>query len=433
MRPDRSTVHPERSHAKRAGVEGRTLGRPRARFDSALRALLSVNGAALVLFCATAAHAGGFAISEQDAAASGRAGTAVAVNGTASSIHFNPAGLGFLNGPSAQAGVTGILPQVTAVDRDANDTNAQSGLSVPPHVYAAWGFDRFALGVGFNTPFGGGVKWPDDWFGRTELTEMSLRVFAGHLGGAYRITDTLSAGASLQLYGVSVGLTRRIDFVDTEGTARLNGNGFAIGAQLGLDWNPHDRVHLGLMGRLPATASLKGRAHFEGVPAAFSSTLPDQAVRTSLTLPGKVALGTDFDLSVLHLYVDAELTFWQSFQRFEIDFEHEATPDVSQPRNWSAAPTFRLGAERALGNATIRAGGVADFAVSPSDTLSPSQPDSHRFGFSLGVGYRLGQFRGDLAYQFVAFIPRAATGEALPAGYLAQAHLLALTLAYTQN
>lgn len=401
-----------------------------------LRPAASAQGTRLlaaVFFVSATSHAGGFAITEQDASASGRAGTALAAQGTASSIHYNPAGLGFLRGPAAQAGVTGILPQVTAVDRNANDTNAQSGLSVPPHVYAAWGFEKFALGVGFNTPFGGGVKWPDDWYGRTELTEMSLRVYAGHAGGAYRVLDNLSVGASVQVYGVTVALTRRLDFVDTEGTARLAGSGVAVGAQLGVDWAPHERVQLGLMGRIPATASLSGRAHFESVPSSFHATLPDQAIRSSVTLPAKVALGGRFDLSVFQVYADVEVTFWQSFQRFEIDFENEATPDVSQPRNWAPGPTFRLGAERALGNAVLRAGGVVDLAVSPSDTLSPSQPDSDRFGVALGAGYRVGQFRGDFAYQFVIFRGRAATGEAFPAGYLAHAHLLALTLGYTQN
>jgi len=389
--------------------------------------------AATLLLVSSPALAGGFAISEQDAAASGRAGTAISANGTASSLHYNPAGLAFLKGPAAQAGATAILPQLTAIDANANATRADSSLSLPPHVYAAWGFDRFALGVGFNTPFGGGVKWPDDWFGRTELTQLALRAYAGHAGGAYRLHETLSLGASVQVYGVTVALTRRIDFVDTEATALLGGSGIGVGAQLGLDWTPTAWAHLGLVGRIPAQVSLKGRAHFTSVPSSFSGTLPDQAITSSITLPGKLGLGGDFDVRIGRLYADVEVTFWQSFDRFAIDFENPRTPDVNQPRNWAPAPTFRLGFERAIGNATLRGGGVVDLAASPSDTLSPSQPDSDRFGFSLGVGYRLGQFRGDFAYQFVAFRNRVATGEALPAGYLASAHLLALTLGYTQH
>src|SRR6185295_19012121 len=146
-------------------------------------------------------------------------------------------------------GATAIVPSITA-----NQTQATSDPAVPPHVYAAWAFEKnFTLGAGFNAPFGGGVKWPKDWFGRTEITEMNLRVLAGHLGGAYRFNEHFSLGATAQLYSVTVALKRQIDFVESEGTATLGGTGLALGAQLGLDWSPTKWMHLGLTGRVPAS------------------------------------------------------------------------------------------------------------------------------------------------------------------------------------
>jgi len=44
-------------------------------------------------------------------------------------------------------------------------------------------------------------------------------------------------------------------------------------------------------------------------------------------------------------------------------------------------------------------------------TLDPSLPDSTRLGFSLGAGRALGPIRVDLAYQFVAFLPRTSSGK----------------------
>jgi long-subunit fatty acid transport protein len=87
-----------------------------------------------------------------------------------------------------------------------------------------------------------------------------------------------------------------------------------------------------------------------------------------------------------------------------------------------------VGAERDFGLTTVRAGAVLDLAASPADTLSPSLPDSTRIGFSLGAGRAFGPVRADLAYQFIAFLPRASTGEAFPANYNANAHVLALSL-----
>jgi long-chain fatty acid transport protein len=379
------------------------------------------------------ALAGGFAVSEQDAAASGRMGTAVA--GTAaSSVHYNPAGLGLIEGAQITAGATVIFPTATATNPvTGQSTASELAVKVPPHVYGAYSFGTFALGVGFNAPFGGGLKWPADWVGSTELVEMQLQVLAWHLGGAFKINSQWSIGAAFTVYYATVALEKRIDFVDTQGTALMGGDGVGAGAGVGITWTPAEVFRLGLSGRIPARVNLAGRAHFENVPSSFSTTLPDQGIRTSVTLPAKVALGAELKALPVRLTLDAELTFWSSFDSFRIDFEDEATPDVNQPRNWQTAPTFRLGAEKDFNKTTVRLGAMLDFAASPAETLSPSLPDSTRIGFSAGVGQSFGPVRADLAYQFIFFLPRTSTGEAYPAQYNANAHLIALSLAWASQ
>ena len=385
-----------------------------------------------VLLLATPALAGGFAVAEQDASASGRGSTAIAATSTASSIHFNPAGLGDLTGAAISAGATAILPSASA-SSSTDSTSAMAAVKVPPHVYGAYGFGKFSLGAGFNAPFGGGLKWPEAWRGRTELVEMNLQVLAGHLGGAYRFNEQLSIGAAATVYSASVSLDKRIDFVDSEGKALLGGSGLGFGATAGIQYSPVKELRLGLMGRIPATVAMSGRVHFDDVPGAFQNTLPDQAIHTALVLPAKLALGGAATLPWLRLSADVEYTFWSSFKTFSVDFENPNTPDVNQPRNWADAPTFRLGAERDFALTTVRLGALLDLAASPSDTLSPSLPDSTRIGFSAGVGRAFGPFRADLAYQFIAFLPRASTGDAFPAQYSAHAHLIALSLGWKSS
>lgn len=382
----------------------------------------------LILTAAASAFAGGFGISDQDASASGRGSTAIAATATASSLHFNPAGLGGLDGANVTAGATAIVPSAST-----ETTTALAGVKVPPHVYGAYGYKQLTVGAGFNAPFGGGLKWPEAWNGRYELVEMGLQVLAGHVGAAFKLNDQFSVGLSGTLYSATVVLDKRIDFVDGEGKALLGGGGLGFGGSAGVQYAPIKEVRLGLMGRLPATIGLRGRAHFEDVPGAFQNTLPDQAISTSLTLPAKIALGAAAQLPWLKLSFDAEYTFWSSFKTFAVDFENPATPDVNQPRNWADAPTFRLGAERDFGLTTVRLGGLLDLATSPSETLSPSLPDSTRVGFSAGAGRAFGPFRADLAYQLIAFLPRASTGDAFPARYNANAHLIALSVGWAQN
>ena len=48
-------------------------------------------------------------------------------------------------------------------------------------------------------------------------------------------------------------------------------------------------------------------------------------------------------------------------------------------------------------------------------------------------GRAFGPFRADLAYQFIAFLPRTSTGEAYRAQYNANAHLIALSVGWAQK
>ncbi|MHB8874853.1 MAG: OmpP1/FadL family transporter [Myxococcaceae bacterium] len=387
----------------------------------------------LFLLAACPALAGGFAVSEQDAAATGRAGTAIAQRGSASAVQFNPAGLAGLEGIAATAGATAIMPSATAADPSGGEAaSAMSSVRLPPHVYAAFGAGKLSLGAGFNAPFGGGLAWPKEWRGRYEVVSMQLQVLSGRVAAAYQLTPELSLGASVSLYSVSVVLDQRLDFVDRDGGALLGGGGTGLGGALGLAWSLSPTVRLGVVGTLPTPVALAGRVHFSEVPSSFNPVLPDQAISTRLTLPGKLAAGAEVRFAPVRIFADLEYTTWSSFKSFDVDFEEPGTPDISQPRDWANTLTFRLGAEKDLAGTTLRAGAVFDGAASPPGTLSPSLPDSTRLGVSLGVGRDLGPLHADLGYQFVAFLPRASEGEALPAQYSASAHLVALSLGWKQ-
>lgn len=377
----------------------------------------------------TTASAGGYAVGEQDAAATGRGGTGVAALMGASSVQYNPAHLSRVFSIDAAVGGTGIAPLASAADPGSGTVeSARFGLKTPPHAYAAYGNGQYGFGLGINTPFGGGLRWEDDFSGRFEIIEQNLQVFAGHLGGAYQLHRTFSLGASLTVYRASISVERRQDFVDSEGTVLLGGNGVGVGATFGASFAPSDRLRFGVTGRLPTSIGLNGRVHFEDVPPSFSSVAQDQAISATLPLPGRIAAGGALYLDSLRLFLDADYTMWSAFDRFAVDFEREETSDVDQPRNWENAFSIKLGVEKDLTDvATLRGGLLFDQRASPADTLSPSLPDSDRVGLSLGAGKDFGPFAMDAAYMFILFLPRASEGSAFPAQYTASAHLLALT------
>lgn len=375
--------------------------------------------------------AGGFAVSEQDAAASGRSGTGIAQVQTASSVHYNPAGLAGQQGVFATAGVTAISAPVTATDPSTGSVDrTQGGIKTPPHAYVGYGNGKWSFGGGVNAPFGGGVKWDDNWRGRFELVEMKLQVFGGHVGGAYQINDRLSVGATGSIYNASIEISKRADFVDSEGTALLGGTGTGFGAGVGVSYQALQSLRVGATAKIPTAIPLSGRAHFSDVPDAYKNTLPDQEIKSSLTLPGKVGVGMQGDLGVGRLFADVEYTMWSSFRSLDIDFAEGQTPDVSQTRNWRNALTFRVGGEKEVANTTLRAGVVLDDSTGPADTLSPSSPDATRLGFSIGAGRDIGPVRADLAYQLIALLPRSSDGDAFAAQYSATAHLVALSISF---
>jgi long-chain fatty acid transport protein len=385
-----------------------------------------------MLFAAGSARAGGYAVSEQDAAATGRGGTGTAALGGATSVHYNPAHLSRVFSIDAAAGGTGIMPTATAKDpATGHSQSANRGLRLPPHAYAAYGNGKWGAGLGFNAPFGGGLRWGDDFRGRFEIVEQSLQVLAGHAGFAYQVRPELSFGGTLSLYRATVGVERRVDFVSHEGTAHLRGSGTGVGATLGASYAPSERVRVGLTARLPTRIGLAGRAHFEDVPPSFSDAARDQDITASLPLPARVATGVAVYLSPLRLFADVDYTTWSAFDRFAVDFAHEGSTDVDQLRQWRNAFSARVGAEWDLNAKTmVRAGLLFDQKTSPADTLSPSLPDSDRVGGSVGLGYDLGAVRADVAYMFIQFLPRTSEGEAFPARYSASAHLLALTVRF---
>ncbi len=384
----------------------------------------------LAFFISSTALAGGFAVGEQDAAATGRAGTGTGALTGASSVHYNPAHLSRLFSIDAAAGGTGIMPTATAIDPETGSAqSANPGVRLPPHLYAGYGNGKWGVGAGVNAPFGGGLRWGDDFRGRFEIVEQNLQVLAAHGGFGYQLLPQLSVGGTLHVYRATVGVERQVDFVSHEGTAILQGSGVGVGGSLGLSFAPSEHLRFGLTGRLPTKVSLKGQAHFEDVPASFNDQARDGAITATLPLPGRAALGMAMYLEEVRLFADVDYTMWSAFDRFAVDFAHAGSSDVDQARNWKNAFGVRLGAERDLNVRTlVRAGLLFDQKTSPADTLSPSLPDSDRVGASVGLGYDLGPVRGDLSYMFILFVPRASEGEAFPAQYRASAHLLALTV-----
>ncbi len=380
------------------------------------------------------AHAAGFAVGEQGAQALGVGGAATARADIGEAGYYNPAAWGFDDSLSLSVGASAVMPSITHVQPDGGArTAATIGAQTPPYVHAGYRFGDFAAGVSFDVPFGAGLKWPQGWRGRFEVTAIDLRVYEVAASFVWRPIDKLAVAAGPRLERSVVQYDRHIDAVDSEAKVHLAGDATGLGGQLAVMYRPTRRLSLGLSYRSRVHLGFSGQADFQDVPIELQQQAHDQPVTTDITLPDRIAVGAAWRLPNATGSLDVTYWAWSTFQTFAIDFKDDATPDVSEPRNWSNSLTVRAGWEQRglVDGLALRAGLAFDATPSPSSTLSPSLPDGHRLVPTIGAGYNvLDGMTVDVAYGHVFFLGAKATGEAFPGQYDASANLVAMGIRY---
>jgi long-chain fatty acid transport protein len=377
------------------------------------------------------ARAGGYSVDEQDAAATGRGGTAGARTGP-SAAYFNPAGLLDEGTVSAEVGVTLLAPAVSASE-GGQTTQANSQLFYPPYAYVAHSQRNLSYGLALNAPFGLGITWPSAFPDRYEIQSASIQALAIQAVGCYRILPSLSVGISIGAVHNTLDVTKALDFVTQDGSTEVIASGWGFAATAGVRYAVSDVFQLGLSGTIPSPIAMSGVARFSDVPESFAPLTPDQNVATQMTLPGRLRLGASVHpVAPLRLDADLEVTFWSAFQSLDIQFSNPSTPEADQAKNWHDTVTVRVGAEYELaGVATLRVGALYDQAASPTSTMTPDAPDGDRLGFSVGVGREIVPgLRVDLAYAFEDLLARTSTEPNYPARYSGNANVVGLAITY---
>lgn len=392
-------------------------------------------GAALWLLPA-AALASGFAIPEQSAKALGMGGVGVAADVGAAAIYYNPGALGWEDGIAAELSGTLIIPSFSyeplrAIDGSPAKANPQ--VFVLPTLFAGFPVGPLHLGVGVFSNFGLGLEWPAGFDGRFESQSSALQTLTFNATVAWKIHRHVSIGAGFDLVRGTVKLSQRLNMIDAEGLLTLGGGTWGAGANAGVATHfLDDRLSIGVSYRSAVALAFDGRADFV-VPPEFEATLRDQAIRTTIVLPHIISLGVAFKpVKKLELSLDGSYTTWSSIDAFRFDFEDDAL-DQQLRRDWVNTVTFRLGGQwEVYDKLTLRLGVGFDQSPAPAHTLSPSLPDAHRLLFSVGAGYRLGNFSLDAGYLLAVLLARQSAEPAFPARYSGLAHVVGLTLSFRQ-
>jgi long-chain fatty acid transport protein len=435
----------------------------------------------------------GFQVNEHGTCVMGRAGTGVASPcDDASSIFYNPAGLAGMQGWTASVGATGIYAFGGFTgDLTGGETDLENDIVPVPHVYVAYGKDKWAAGIGMFVPYGLGTEWPDTFEGRFLGFDNDLRSIYIQPTASYQVLDWLMIGAGLDIVIGSVELTQRLDISAqpapppatgatigqlgipfhtqfAEGNLHASGaTGF--GGNFGVRITPVERVEIGVRYIMRVKLDYEGTATFDsvdtgiilpannafGVPGgtpldAVISTLglfddgavlSTQTVTTSITMPDQLTVGVAVDVfDDLKVLADYQWVHWALFERLDADFQF--APDLTLHENYRNTSAFRFGLDwTTIDKVNLRCGYLYHQGAAPDETVTPLLPEGSRNEFTLGAGFHIGsRFLLDLAYQYIRQDKRrgrvrdADPGQtpttALNSGlYTFNAHLVAATFA----
>src|SRR6201991_714097 len=366
----------------------------------------------------------------------------------ASVIVNNPAAMSLLKGNVVQADVTGINFSTkfhgTATDAQGrpisggNGGDAGTTIPVPAMYFATQVNDRLHIGLGLTAPFGFKTDYDSDWKGRYNGVKSDFKSFDATLSASFDVTDTFAIGASFLAQKTSAELTSAINYntvglgliqraaaagqisplvaralaqqyatvvpPGSDGVARIKGDDWAYGWQLGGLWRLTDSDRLALNYRSKIKHTLEGTGSFT-MPSNITAVLSDPTVgallgsgqppfthtdgRAGFTTPSvatasfwhqDVKFGLGFDLS---------WTKWDSFKNLTVNYSNPNQPPTSENYSWRNSWFASVGGEYYLDDKfTLRGGVAVDSTPTYDDTRSPRVPDSTRRWLAVGLGYK---------------------------------------------
>jgi long-chain fatty acid transport protein len=383
------------------------------------------------LLAALPARASGFYLQEQSVSGQGAAYAGAAANPQdASTIFYNPAGLTALPGSSFSANASIVTPR--AKFRDTGTTGGlNAGAQAPiggtnggepytanflPALYAASQIPgtRYWIGLGVTSPFGLANNYGGGWFGRYDSIKSVLHVTDVSPVLAAQVTDTLSIGGGPDFQYASGSLQSALPCPGagfacgavfspaSDGLSRLDGESWAMGYNLGLQWRATPATTIGAFYRSAIIQELRGTARVSGLGGGLAGLNGVQAATAKLKLPDVASLAVSRKMSDrLTLLGGANWYGWENFSRIDVKFPSGAADNVT-PENYHNSYSLHAGAEwRQTDQLKLRLG--TQFDQTPTSSARTTRtPDSNRVWLSGGFGYALGGgFSVDAAYSHV--------------------------------
>jgi long-chain fatty acid transport protein len=287
---------------------------------------------------------------------------------------------------------------------------------VPNFYYAKKLADgRASVGIGFNAPFGLETRFSDEWFGRYDAIEASLRTINIGLVGAYRFDSGLAIGGGIDIQYARTTLTSAIPnplvpggpTAVTDGRIATKGHDWTPGFQIGLLYplTPDGLTRVGAHYRSGMKHDIKGTASVTGLTGPLAGINGDVGARAELKLPAIATIGIRAQVNrQLALLGEVEWFDWSTFDEIRIRFD-DGRPDGVRPTRYRDAYAVAVGAEyRIDANWMMRGGIHYDTTPTVDEFRDTTVPDSERIWLGLGTSYKLSTTSSiDFAFNHVFF------------------------------
>jgi len=251
------------------------------------------------------------------------------------------------------------------------------------------------LGFALTGNFGAPLEYDKDWVGRYYAQKATMLGISFLPSIAYKITDKLSLGASLNaMYGIYENQVA-INNVDPrfgDGRLKLDDETWGWGANLGLLYEINEDTRLGLTWSSQVDLDFKSRAKFSnlapGIETVFASRgLLNAKVKVGIKVPQQVmgSLFTQMD-DRWALLGSVGWQDWSEFGQVQLGVADSTNPtslttDLDFKDTWH----FALGAQYRLSDPWLLNFGVAyDSKFQDSSDVSPLLPVNSAWRFGIG-------------------------------------------------
>jgi len=348
--------------------------------------------------------ANGFRLASQVGFATARGEAFVATADNPSAIYYNPAGITQLEGNNLRSGIYGIYLNPVYATNNGATHHIKNQFAAVPQLFYTYTPEKFPLsfGLGVYSPYGMSVSWPEDTGFRAVALSGSLTYLRINPVIALQMAPNFSVAAGLAVDYANLDLEQgMIGDPLPPNFFRFKGEGWGVGYNLGLRWQPIDQISIGATFRSSTTITLAGQTEAEKL-----SQLPltYRTAQADFTFPLTAVFGVSYrPTPQWNLEFDADYTDWSSLGTITIRQAHEPlVPDnPTLILDWQASWMYEFGVTRYFDNGWhASAGFVFNENSVPNAYYTPLAADMDRYFFSVGAGHKGKRFDFDIAYQF---------------------------------